>query len=133
MAADLGVRGYPQMAIYLIDQRVAVSAPVRGPAPHAYQRVAARCGRQRLLEPLLLHPEEAVRRGRQTGTQDDSILLDSPLPRELEWVRCWEILTQGGHRDGHLFEFNYTDFLETLPGLGDEVPCQTRHPGRPST
>ena len=34
------------------NQRVGVCAPVRGAAPHAYQRVAAHFGRQRILELL---------------------------------------------------------------------------------
>ena len=90
----------------------------RGPAPHAHQRVAARCGRQRLPK---------------TGTHDDSILLDRPYL--VSWILLVLKAVTDGHLDGHLFEFNYTDFLEQFRisrnrlGLDDLVPYQMRHSG----
>ena len=51
MAADLGVRGFGGNLQH--DQGVGVLAPFGGrPPPHGNQRAAARCGCQRILEPL---------------------------------------------------------------------------------
>ena len=103
------------------DQRVGVSALVRGPAPHAYQRAAARCGRQRILE--LPATQSRQYRGSQTGSDDGSFLLNSPYL--VSWIGPVLKILTGGHRDGHLFEFNYTDFLEQFRGLDDAASKET--------
>ena len=64
----------------------------------------------------------------KTGTHDDSILLDRPYL--VSWIGLVLKAVTDGHLDGHLFEFNYTDFLEQFRisrnrlGLDDLVPYQ---------
>ena len=113
MVADLGVQGFPHMATLMIG----VSGYLR--THHAYQSVAARCGRQRSLEP--------------PGAHDDSIMLDSPYL--VSWIGpVLKVLTEG-HPDEPFFEFNCPDFLEQFRigrkrlGLDDLVPCQMRSLG----
>ena len=71
---------------------------------------------------LLLHLEEGV------TEVENAILLDSPF-------LVSSIGPMLGHPDGHLFEFNYTDFLEQFRvsrkrlGLDDLVPYLMRHSG----
>ena len=58
---------------------------------------------------FLLHPQQGLQRS-ITGTHDDSILLDSPYC--VSWIGpVLKVLTEG-HLDGHLFEFNHTNYLE---------------------
>ena len=65
----------------------------------------------------------------KTGTHDDSIVLDS-----LYLMNCIGLVLKvptEGHPHGHLFEFNYTDFLEQFRIgrkllLDDLVPNQMR-------
>ena len=87
-----------------------ISAPVRGPTPHAYQRVAARCGRQRLLEPPAA-PKRGISEVKKTGNSRRLDLAQQSSLRELDWARA-----EGSHRGtpgrGTFFEFGCRCLLE---------------------
>ena len=84
MAADLVVRGFPQMAIHFTISVSGVSAHVRRPTLHAYQRDAARCGRQRILEPPATPAGETTEVKNRNSRRFD--LPGQSLPRELDWA-----------------------------------------------
>ena len=103
MAADLGVRGVPADGNLPYDQGVGVSAPVSGPTLHAYRCVAARCGRQRMLEP----PATPSRRFDLAGQS---------LPREVDWA---------GAEGSHTRTPGRTHFRIQLHRLSGTVPHQS--------
>ena len=73
------------------DQRVGVFAPVRRLTPHAYQRVAARCGRERILEPLATPGGGMAEVPNMNSRQVD--FAGQSFPRELDWAAA-----AGSHR-----------------------------------
>ena len=102
------------------DQRVGVSAPVRGPAPYTYERVAA------------LHPEEGLKRS-NTRIYDNSILLDSSY--FVSWIG--RVGAEGPHRGtpGRApfrvqlhFLFGAVPHQSKTPGLDDLVPYHSGVP-----